>query len=412
VKHNIDEKSSNKVLFLRLCSVFFLFGMSLGFWMPALTNILLAAGLSQWWVALTFLLLPISSIISPLFIGTLADQKVAAQKLACWLSLVSGVVMLIAFWCLEKQMNPLLFLGFFFVYALVSAPVMGLVTTIALVHLPSPIYQFPWVRMCATISWILAGWGTSLVLQADASAVAGYAGGITRILLAGVLLFAPHTPPVGTTSSWKSALGLDALKLLKEKDLRCYMICAVLLSMPLTAFYMNVPEHLRSMGDMKSSFTMTFGQWSEIVAMIMTGWLMYRFRIRRIFMLAILLSIARFGFYYLAGVKQEMFCLWLGIMLHGLCYTLFFVTGQIFLDRQVEAGMRGQMQGLFIFGTNGVGTLLGTICIKFLHSETVEKGNNWAGFWGVLTIFSILVAIWFAYYFTDEHLKNQKNNIL
>jgi MFS family permease len=406
VKNNIDQKAASKGMFFRLCSVFFLFGMSLGFWMPALTNILLAAGLSSWWVALTFLLLPISSMISPLFIGTLADQKVAAQKLACWLSLASGIVMLIAFWCLEKQMNPLWFVAFFFLHALVSAPVMGLTTTIALVHLPSPTYQFPWVRMCATISWILAGWGTSLVLKADASAVAGYAGGITRILLAVVVLFAPHTPPAGNVTTWKNLLGLDALKLLKEKDLRYYIISAILLSMPITAFYMNVPEHLRSMGDMKSSFTMTFGQWSEIAAMISTGWLMYRFQMKRIFMVAMVLSIARFGFYYLAGSEHVMFFLWVGIALHGLCYTLFFVTGQIFLDRRVEAGMRGQMQGLFILATNGVGTLLGTIGLKFLHGVTVEKGNNWAGFWGVITIFSAIITIWFAVFFKSKASEN------
>jgi hypothetical protein len=112
--------------------------------------------------------------------------------------------------------------------------------------------------------------------------------------------------------------------------------------------------------------------------------------------------VARFVIFAYAGYQHQLSGMWPGIAIHGICYTLFFITGQIFLDQRVEPGMRGQMQGLLGLMTNGVGTLLGTLGLKWLHACTVERNGDWGLYWSVLAVFTILCLVWFARAFHEK----------
>lgn len=375
--------------------MFFLMGMGPGFWLPALTNIMRAAGWSYDWVAYAFVVLPLSSMLSPLCGGALADQKISAQKLAAWLALVGSVFLGFAFWCLERQLHPAFFVTCFLITSIISAPMWGLITTVAMTHLPNPEQGFPRARLWATLGWILAGWLTSYVLHADAKPLAGYAGTATRLLLAWSMWCLPHTPPRGQASSWRSLMGFDAFKLLRQRQIFVCLIASCVLSMPLTAFYMHTPDHLHALGDLTSTVTMSFGQWSEVVAMALTGWLMMRYPIKSIFLWALACCVARFVFFAWAGWTHQLPWMWAGIFLHGLCYTLFFITGQIYLDRAVAVEMRGQMQGLLGLVTNGVGALLGTLGLQSLHAWAVVGHQRWDWYWATLAGFTVLVMLWF-----------------
>ena len=400
IEHKV--KMSPDRVFFRLCAMFFVLGLGPGFWLPGLVNVLKTQGFSPGWSALVFLIFPISSMISPLFSGALADQKFAAEKLAGWITLISSVPMFTAFWSLHKQWPPIYFVSCFFVTAVISAPIWSLVTMVSLSHLSHPENQFPKVRLWATIGWILAGWGTSLVLHADNSPIAFLAGTCCRVILAISIFLLPHTPPQGVVRSWRSLLGFDAFQLLKEKDLRVYLIASCLLSMPLASFYMHTPEHLQSLHDTRATFTMSFGQWSEVVAMMITGWLMVRYRMKHLLLVGFGVCVLRFALFSWAGYSHQVALMWPGIAVHGICYTLFFITGQIFLDRRVSLEMRGQMQGLIGLFINGVGTLIGTFGLKILHQYTVEKSANWGMYWAVLTVFTAACMIWFAKAFHEK----------
>ena len=203
--------------------VFFLQGMAPGFWLPALTNILNARGLGAW-VALVFIVPPVCALVSPLIGGALADQRVAANRLFAWSSLLSAGALFAAFGALDAGWHPWWFVGLLGFYSLVSAPAWGLLATISLTHLPEGERQFPLVRLGATIGWILAGLMTSYVLRADTSPAVGYASGVTR-LIGGLLAFRlPHTPPLGRGTSWKSRLGLDAFTLRSTKGSRSHSV--------------------------------------------------------------------------------------------------------------------------------------------------------------------------------------------
>jgi MFS family permease len=397
-----SSKKESKAVFVRLCAIFFMLGMGPGFWLPGLTNIIKQAGWGNDWVALVFFIFPIASMISPLCSGAIADQKIAAQKLAAWVSVISSITMVGAFYCLDRGFHPWYFVGLFFLTTVIGAPLWNLVITIAMTHLPRPEAQFAQVRLWCTVGWILGGWIASLVMRADASPMAGYAGAVCRIILACSLLLAPDTPPRGVSSHWRSLLGFDAFRLLKDKNLRVLLIGSAVLTMPITSFYMHTPEHLRALGDMRSTFTMSFGQWSEVAAMAVTGWLMLRYRLKTLLLVGLGFSVLRFVLFSLGGEQESLLWMWPGIAIHGICYTLFFITGQIYMDQRVEPAMRGQMQGLLGLVTNGIGALLGTVGLKILHRYTVERGDDWTSYWAILTGFTIICTLWFMRAFEDK----------
>jgi nucleoside transporter len=370
--------------FTWLWVVFFFHGMTPGFWFPALTNILRAQGLDGW-VAIAFAVPPFCSLISPLIGGALADQRVTANRLFAWSSLLGAVALGLAFWCLDQRMHPYWFVTLLAVYSIISGPAWGLLATIALTHLAHGERQFPLVRLGATIGWIGAGLTTSWVLKADTSPISGYAATVSKILAGLAAFFLPHTPPLGKATSWKSLLGLDAFSLLRQRDHLVFFLVTALFSVPLNAFYMYAPELLGVLGDRKPTATMTIAQISEIIGMLLVGFVMARFRIKVLLLWALGLSALRYGLSAQAGASGVMGWHIAGIALHGVCYTFYFITAQVFLDRRVDPALKGQAQGLLTLVSGGLGPLAGAFVCGYLRKLLVgEDGSGWMEFWGVL----------------------------
>jgi nucleoside transporter len=367
-----------------LFGVFFVLGMSPGYYIPALSNILVAKGLAADWAAWAFLAGPVASLVSPLFVGALADNHYAAQKVFGWIGLISALLLGGAFWTLDHGGSPWLFIGLLTASSIVAAPMWGMLASISMVHLKSGEREFPLVRLGGTLGWMAAGFLTSHVLHADQSAVAGYAAAATRFAGGLVSFFLPHTPPMGSSRSLRSLLGFDAFRLLRERDHLVFFTVTMMLSIPLAAFFLHTPLYLQAMGNRTAAATMTIGQISEIGAMLLMPLVMTRFRVKTVLMVALVLSSVRYGFYAVSGMTGSMNWLLLGIGLHGMCYTLYFITGQLFLDRRVDPGMRGQAQGLLSLASNGVGSLLGTLIARQLHEVTVVGGQGgWTAYWWV-----------------------------
>lgn len=365
--------------------VFFFQGMALGSWLPALTNMFASLGLSAW-VPMAFMIPPLCAMISPVIGGALADQKVAADRLYAWASLVSALLLALSFWCLDVGLHPLWFMAVLLVNALVSAPTWGLLSTVSLRHLDPPEQRFPLVRVGATIGWIVGGLVVSYGLRADASPVAGYAAAVWRLLSALVAFGLPHTPPLGVVRDWRSRLGLDAFSLLKQRDHMVFFLVTGLYSIPISAFYMYGPEFLAVLGDRHPAGTMTVAQVLEIVSMLVLGSLLARHSVKAVLLWALGLSVLRFGMSAQAGVDGQLWWHIGGLALHGVCYTLYFITAQIFLDRRVEVGLKGQAQGLLMMVAGGVGPLLGSWFCGWLRERVVsDAGDGWPLYWGILS---------------------------
>ncbi len=390
-------RTDPRMVFPVLWVVFFFHGMTPGFWLPALTNILTARGLAGW-VPAVFVVPPLCALVSPLIGGALADQRVAADRLFAWSSVICSVALLAAFACLDAGWHPAWFVGLLGVYSLLSAPTWGLIATISLTHLSHGERQFPLVRVGATVGWVAGGLMTSFVLHADTSPVAGYASAVTRLLTGLLAFLLPHTRPLGAAvSSLRSRLGLDAFTLLKHRDHCVFFVVTTLFSIPLSAFYMYGPEFLKVLGDKHPAGTMTIAQVLEIFGMLMMGTVMTRYRVKTVLLWALGLSALRFAMSAHAGQTGLVGWHMAGVALHGVCYTFYFITAQVFLDRRVDPGLKGQAQGLLALVSGGIGPLAGAVICGWLRGVCVKAdGGGWDLFWWLLTAMIAVCLVLFA----------------
>jgi MFS family permease len=402
VRGDQDMRQDPRVAFAMLWGVFFLHGMTPGFWVPALTNIFGVRGLAGW-VPVVFMVPPLCALISPLIGGALADQRVPADRLFAWSSLICAVFLAAAFAALDAGWHPAWFVLLLGLHSVFSAPSWGLLATVSLTHLSHGERQFPLVRVGATIGWIAGGLITSYVLHADTSPVSGYAAALVR-LLAGLLAFRlPDTPPLGKSTSLKSRLGLDAFSLMRHRDHCVFFVVTALFSIPLSAFYMYSPEFLKALGDAHPTGTMAIAQVLEIAAMLLVGTAMTRFRVKTVLLWALGLSALRFAMSAGAGATGLIGWHIAGIALHGLCYTFYFITAQVFLDRRVAPALKGQAQGLLAMVSSGAGPLAGALVCGWLRSHCVmADGRGWTWFWWILSAMIMVCFALFALFYRGQ----------
>jgi len=397
---NIREDPT--VFFIVLWAVFFLQGMTPGFWTPGLTNILTARGLGDW-VPAIFIVTTACTLVSPLIGGALADQQVSAERLFAWSSILGAGVLVAAFGSLDAGWHPAWFVSLLGLYSLLNGPSWGFLALISLTHLSDGMRRFPQVRAGATVGWVAAGLVTSYILHMDSSPASGYASAVARLLSGVIAFMLPYTPPLGRRTSLKSLLGLDALSLLKRRDPGVLLLVTTLFSIPLSAFYMYAPEMLKVMGDTHPMATMSWAQVVETVSMFLVGAVMVRFRLKTVFICALGISVLRFAMSTYAGSSGQISWHVAGIALHGLTYAFFFVTAQVYLDRRVDPGLRGQAQGLFAVASTGVGPMAGALVCGWLRSRCVTPDNQgWALFWGVLAAMIAVCFVIFAVFYHEQ----------
>lgn len=336
---------------------------------------------------------PLCALVSPLIGGALADQRMPANRVFIWSAGIGAVFLFSAFYTLEQGWNPWWFIILLGCYSLASGPMWGLLTMISLAHLSHGEKQYPLVRMAATIGWVAAGVGVSYVMGADASPKAGFAATGARLMTMFAGFALPFTPPAGKARSWMSLLGFDAFGLLKQRDHCVFFVVTALFSIPLAAFYMYAPEHFRVLGNPHPTAVMTIAQISEIVSMFFVGALMTRFRVKTVLLWALGLSALRYGMSGIAGITGTELWHIAGVALHGVCYTFYFITAQVFLDRRVESGMRGQAQGLLAFVSGGLGPFVGAWVCGWVRDGWVDEHGGWFEFWMIL---AAMIAVCFA----------------
>jgi hypothetical protein len=269
------------------------------------------------------------------------------------------------------------------VQALCSSPTWGLATTIGLGSLSDPARQFGPVRVWATFGWLAAGSVTSYILQADASPRCGMVAGGVWLVVALITFTLPPTPPPAASAgrSWTSLLGLEALQLLRHRNHGVIFISAAVVSAPLAAFYPFAAMQLRELNQANIAAAMSLGQISEIFAMYALSPLLARIRLKWILLAGIGFGVARYALFAANTIPAIL----AGIALHGLCFTLFYIPGQIYIDRCIARSMQARAQALLTVMVSGVGTLAGYLgCGWWREACRTPVGTNWPLYWSVL----------------------------
>lgn len=373
--------------------------LPMGMWTVPLGNVMLAfeKGHLLPWVLATG---GLSAFISPLVVGALADQRVSPTLIVRWLSLATALMLALVCRAIELGWSDSAILACALGMSLVSTPMWGLGSSIVLSQLRQPGRQFGPVRAWATIGWMSGGWLVSYVLHSDSSLLSGYVAAGFWLLVTAYTLTLPVIPPpdAGGHRGWKQILGLDALDLLRDGNHRMVFITAALYTMPLAAFYPYCVRHLKELGVPGPTGVMTLGQITEVLVMLVLAGLMTRFRLKWVFLSGIAFGLAR----YLVFMLDTPAWVITGIFLHGLAYTLYFITTQIYLEDRIPSAQRARAQALLTLLTSGVGNLAGFLGSGWwlAHCETQGGGSvPWPTFWGGLALATALVLAFFALFY-------------
>jgi nucleoside transporter len=263
-----------------------------------------------------------------------------------------------------------------------------------------PAREFPSIRVLGTIGWIVAGLfiGT-LGFEATAIPMQIAAGG--SIALGLFCLVLPHTPPQGTRrATLRDVLGLDALKLLRERSFAVFVLGSFLVCIPLQFYYAFANPFLNEIGVSNAAGKMTLGQMSEIGFMLVMPWFFKRLGVKYMLLVGMAAWTTRYLLFAFGNAITQMWMLYAGILLHGVCYDFFFVTGQIYVDRRAPADLRAAAQGLLTFVTWGVGMFIGAWASgRVVDAFRVTDGHAWDRIWLVPAAGAAAVLVLFALLF-------------
>jgi nucleoside transporter len=356
---------------------------------------------------------PIAAIVAPFFLGLVADRYFATEKVLGTLHVLGGVVM---FAVPRFTGAPTLFILLLLVYNLCYMPTLGLANSLAFHHIQAQEKQFPLIRVFGTIGWIIAGLFISYVLGpltgvvAEGTAWPVYTAATASILLGLYSFTLPHTPPsaAGQRVSLRSIVGIDALTQLGDRSFYVFIVASFLLCIPLAAYYNFTQLFLGNAGITKIAATQTLGQVSETGFMLLMPLMFLRLGVKRMLMVGMAAWVLRYGLFSVAAPNAVISLIIIGILLHGICYDFFFVTGQIYVDKKSTPAVRGQAQGFLVLVTYGAGMLIGAqvagkVFNRFLGGATSLTLDQWKSFWLLPAGFAAVVLVFFAVMFRPKN---------
>ncbi len=363
-----------------------------------------------------------AAIVSPFIVGMIADRFFPAQIMLGMLHLLGGALLFLA----SQTTEPTLFFVFLLGHTLCYMPTLALTNTISFNQMKDPAAEFPAIRVMGTLAWIAAGIFISR-LGVDSTAWPMKIGAICSVVMGVYSLTLPSTTPkaAGKKISVRDVLGLDALALFRDRSFAVFMIGSLLICIPLSFYYGFAASYLTAGGIKNITATMTLGQMSEFFFMLVIPFFFARLGVKKMLLVGMgawVLRYMLFAFGENMALEAPLTAdavlgglvlvgMWyLGILLHGVCYDFFFVTGQIYTDMRAPKELQSSAQGLFALMTWGVGMTIGTIAsgkVKdfFSSGEGDAAVINWFGLWMVPTALAFAVFVIFLLFFRETAVK-------
>jgi nucleoside transporter len=330
-----------------------------GAWYVTAPNYLNTIGFNAGDISWTYTIGPLACIISPFFVGMIADRFFAAQRITGVLHIAGGLLVLLATTLMKAgAASPNAINAVMFAHTLCYFPTIALTNTIAMKNTTNSEKEFPLIRVFGTIGWIASnlaltwlGWETGIQMF-YLTAFAAIAMGLYSFTL-------PHTPPTATGKiTAREILGLDAFVLLKDRSYFIFMLSSFLICIPL-AFYYQITSRVVEMTGLEIGRTMSYGQMSEIFFMVVMPFFFARLGVKWMLGVGMLAWVVRYALFAFGAPAQVRWMIIVGILLHGICYDFFFVTGQIYTDQVAPKQIRAQAQGLLVLFTLGLGMAIG-----------------------------------------------------
>ncbi len=360
------------------------------------------------------------AIIAPFIIGLIADRYFNAEKILGVLHLVGALLMYQMYNATEISTFYPYVLG----YMILFMPTLALVNSISFNQMKDPEKEFSSIRVLGTIGWIVAGLLISFVFlwDSEANVKAGMMKNTFLLasiasLVLGIFSFTlPKTPPTvarGTKVKVSEILGLDALKLLKDKNFLVFFIASILICIPLAFYYQYASQFLSNTGVENPAGKMTIGQISEVLFLLLLPYFFKKFGFKKTILAGMLAWAIRYALFAYGNAGDLSFMLIIGIALHGVCYDFFFVSGQIYTNAKAGIKYKSAAQGLITLATYGVGMLIGFEIAGLIADayKITETSFDWKMIWIIPSGIALLVFIVFAVFFNEKTEKIVDQNI-
>jgi nucleoside transporter len=386
----------------RLCLMMFLNLVIWGSWYVTLnTYLTVTLKFSGTQAGAVFGTTALASMISPFFIGLIADRFFATERVLAVLHLIGAVLL----YFVTRVTDFATVYALMLVYCLCYFPTIALTNSLTFRQLTDAGGEFPFIRMFGTIGWIAIGLTIGNMRVETTSTPFLLAAGVSLVMSAFCLTL-PHTPPAGKGEKItpRSLLGLDALVMLKKRPYLVFVVASILACIPLTFYFSFTNAYLNEIGVVNAAGKMTLGQVSEVGVMLLMPLIFRRITVRGVLILGLACWSLRYGLLAYGNPGAGVWMFYLAILLHGFCYDFFFVTGQLYTDQEAPAHLRGTAQGFLTFLTYGVGMFIGSLLSGvsldfFTNRTTGAVTHNWTAFWlgcsgGALAILA-LVAVFF-----------------
>lgn len=358
-------------------------------------------------IGLTYGTTALAAIISPFFVGMFADRFFATQRLLAVLHALGAIALFYA--SIQTSFGPLYTV--ILLYTLCYMPTLALTNSLSFRQMQNPGLEFPRVRVLGTIGWIVAGLVVG-ALRVEATATPVRLAAAASLVLAVLCLALPHTPPQTTgRARLKDVLGLDALKLMTDRSFAVFVLGSFLVSIPLQFYYAFANPFLNELGVTNAAGKMTLGQMSELVFMLLMPWFFRRLGVKYMLLVGMAAWVARYLLFAHGDNGPLVWMLYAGIILHGVCYDFFFVTGQIYVDQKAPADVRAAAQGFITLVTYGVGMLIGSWLSGIVVDGFAITGpdnvvrHDWVHIWFAPAAGAFAVLVLFALFFRSDETR-------
>jgi len=389
---------------LQLCAMMFLNFFIWGAWYVTmgtyLDKVLHATGVQ---IGAAYSAMAIATIISPFFVGMIADRFFAAQKVLGVLHLLGAALL----YYITTVNNSNSFYWVLLLYSLLYAPTLALANSVAFRQMKDASKEFASIRVFGTIGWIATGWMIDKVFRLGTGELAFTfkIGAVASLALAILSFFLPDTPPKakGTKATFKQILGADAFVLFKDTSFIIFFIASVLICIPLSFYYSFTNLFLTEVGMKNATSNMTFGQFSEAFFILLIPVFFRSLGIKWMIAIGMIAWIVRFVCFGYGNADAGLWMLFAGIILHGVCFDFFFVTGQIYTDNKAGISIQSQAQGMITMATYGIGMWIGTLLSGYVKENyTVNDVVNWKNIWLVPAGIAFIVFLIFVLFFKDK----------